>query len=267
MTPLDGGYGPARLGRTYAAGMLGGQGATVPFDMAALEARAGEAMEPRAFGYLRAAGAEATNRANRAALDALRIVPRMARDVSRRDLTTTLFGRTLPAPLLLAPIGVQELAHPEGDLATARAAASRGVPMIFSNQASFAMESCAAAMGEGPRWFQLYWTKSDELARSLVQRAEACGCDAIVVTLDTTLLGWRRVDLDHGFLPFLTGQGLAQYFTDPVFRGRCLTIRWTGGPRRTCWQRRGCFPASIRTRRSTGTGCAASVSGRRCRCC
>ena len=175
-------------------------------------------MSPEAFGYLRASGAEATLRANREALDAVRIVPRMLRNVGTRNLGVELFSRRLPAPLLLGPVGVQELCHPEGDLATARAAASRGVPMVFSNQASVDMETCAAAMGEAPRWFQLYWTRSDDLARSLVQRAEQCGCEAIVVTLDTTMLGWRPVDLDHGFLPFQTGQGLAQYTSDPVFR-------------------------------------------------
>lgn len=211
------GPGQIRLGVTYLAGLSGGR-APVPFDMAALEAKAREAMTPEAFGYLRSAGSEATARANRAALDAVRIVPRMLRDVGVRDLSVELFGRRLPAPVLLAPVGVQSLCHPEADLATARAAASRGTPMVFSNQASVAMEDCAAAMGEAPRWFQLYWTRSDPLARSLVERAEACGCEAIVVTLDTTMLGWRPADLDHAFLPFLTGQGIAQYTSDPVFR-------------------------------------------------
>ena len=211
------GIGQLRLAATYAAGAAG-QRAKVPFAMDALEARAAERMAPEAFGYLRSAGAGATERANRAALDAVRFVPRMLRDVGSRELGTTLFGRGLPAPLLLAPIGVQDLAHPEGDLATARGAAARGVPMIFSNQASVDMETCAAAMGDAPRWFQLYWTRSDDLARSLVQRAEACGCEAIVVTLDTTMLGWRPVDLGHGYLPFALGRGLAQYTSDPVFR-------------------------------------------------
>ncbi|RZM07828.1 MAG: alpha-hydroxy-acid oxidizing protein, partial [Sphingomonas sp.] len=212
------GVGQIRQAQTYAAGMMGRR-AAVPFRMDELEARAAAAMTPEAFGYLRSAGAETTARANRDALDAVKLVPRMARDVGTRDLTTTLFGRTLPAPLLLAPIGVQDLAHPRGDLATAEAAGARGVPMIFSNQASVDMETCAAAMGEGPRWFQLYWTRSEALSESLVRRAEACGCDAIVVSSVTTMLGWRPVDLGHGFLPFLSGQGLAQYVSDPVFRG------------------------------------------------
>jgi isopentenyl diphosphate isomerase/L-lactate dehydrogenase-like FMN-dependent dehydrogenase len=112
---------------------------------------------------------------------------------------------------------VLELAHAEADLAVARAAAAEGVPMIFSNQASRPMEECAAAMGEAPRWFQLYTSTSDELVASFLGRAEACGCEAIVVTLDTTLLGWRIRDLDLAYLPFLRGKGIAQYTSDPVF--------------------------------------------------
>src|SRR5438477_7233024 len=110
------------------------------------------------------------------------------------------------------------MAHRDADLAVARAAASLGIPMIFSSQASVPMETCAAAMGTSPRWFQLYWSKSDALMESFVQRAEACGCEAIVLTLDTTTLGWRPRDLDLGSLPFLSGKGIAQYTSDPVFR-------------------------------------------------
>ncbi len=115
-------------------------------------------------------------------------------------------------------MGALELVHREADLAVARAAASLGVPMVFSNQASAPMEDCAAAMGDAPRWFQLYWSTSDELVESLVGRAEAAGCDALVVTLDTTMLGWRPRDLDLGHLPFAAGKGIAQYTSDPVFR-------------------------------------------------
>jgi lactate 2-monooxygenase len=119
---------------------------------------------------------------------------------------------------LLAPIGVLELAHREADLAAARAAASIGVPAIFSSQASRPMEEVAAAMGDAPRWFQLYWSTRDELVASFVGRAERCGCEAIVITLDTTLLGWRTRDLELGYLPFLHGRGVAQYTSDPVFK-------------------------------------------------
>jgi isopentenyl diphosphate isomerase/L-lactate dehydrogenase-like FMN-dependent dehydrogenase len=196
-----------------------GKRARVPFDAKQLEERAQSAMTPEAFAYVAgAAGGEETMRANRRAFERIAIVPRMLRDVSARDTTVELFGRRLPAPVLLAPIGVLELAHPEADLAAARAAASLGVPAIFSSQASRPMEDVAAAMGDAPRWFQLYWSTRDELVASFVERAERCGCEAIVITLDTTLLGWRTRDLELAYLPFLRGLGIAQYTSDPVFR-------------------------------------------------
>jgi lactate 2-monooxygenase len=172
-----------------------------------------------AFAYVAGgAGTGATIRANREGFDRWRIVPRMLRDVSGRDTGIELFGRRLPSPFLLSPVGVLEMAHEDADLAVARAAAAEGVPMVFSNQASRPMEACAAALGDGPRWFQLYWSTSNDLVESFVRRAEACGCEAIVVTLDTTLLGWRTHDLDLAYLPFLRGKGIAQYTSDPVFR-------------------------------------------------
>ena len=109
------------------------------------------------------------------------------------------------------------MAHRDADVAVARAAAAEGIPFIFSNQASRPMEETARAMGDAPRWFQLYWSTSNELVESLVSRAERCGCSAIVLTLDTTMLGWRIRDLDLAYLPFLRGKGIAQYTSDPVF--------------------------------------------------
>ncbi len=210
--------GPERLASIYLRG-VSGRRPRIPVEIDALERAAERAMSPRAFAYVAAgAGAEATKRANEAAFDRWRIVPRMLRDVSRRDLGIEIFGRRLPAPLLLSPVGVLELAHRDADAAVARAAAAEGVPMIFSNQASVPMEACAEAMGDAPRWFQLYWSTSNELVESLVARAEACGCEAIVVTLDTTLLGWRSRDLAMAYLPFLRGKGIAQYTSDPVFQ-------------------------------------------------
>ncbi len=198
---------------------VAGRKPRVPVDPARLEGRAREVMSPQAFAYVAGgAGRERTMAANRAAFDRWRIVPRVLRDVSARDTSVELFGVRLPAPVLLAPIGVLELAHRQADRGVARAAAALGIPMIFSNQASAPMEACAAVMGAAPRWFQLYWSKSDALVESFVRRAEACGCGAIVLTLDTTMLGWRPRDLDLGYLPFLRGMGLAQYTSDPVFR-------------------------------------------------
>ncbi|MFL5866951.1 MAG: lactate 2-monooxygenase [Thermoleophilaceae bacterium] len=191
----------------------------VPLDAGRLRARAEQTMPRDSFAYIAAgAGNETTLRANRAAFGRRRIVPRMLRDVSERDTSVELFGRRLHSPFLLAPIGVLELAHRDADLAVARAARATGVPMIFSNQASTPMEACAEALGDSPHWFQLYWSSSDELVESFVARAEACGCEAIVVTLDTTILGWRPRDLEPAFLPFLRGKGVAQYTSDPVFR-------------------------------------------------
>lgn len=201
----------------------------VPVDMARLEQQARRAMSPEAFAYVAGgAGHEQTMAANRAAFARRRIVPRVLRDVAARDTSLSLFGARIPAPLLLAPIGVLEVAHREADLAVARAAAALDIPMIFSSQASAPLERCAAAMRDRPRWFQLYWSTDDDLAASFVRRAEASGCQAIVLTLDTTLLGWRPRDLDLAALPFLRGQGIAQYTSDRIFRA-ALARRDTGG--------------------------------------
>jgi lactate 2-monooxygenase len=221
--------GPERQAAIYLRG-VSGRRPRVPIEIGALEEAANSAMSSEAFAYVAAgAGNEATKRANEESFARWRIVPRMLRDVSERDTRVELFGRTLPAPLLLAPIGVLELAHREAGIAVARAAASEGVPMIFSNQASEPMEACAEAMGDSPRWFQLYWSTSNELVESLVARAEACGCEAIVLTLDTTILGWRTRDLDLAYLPFLRGKGIAQYVSDPVFQ-RLLDEERAGPP-------------------------------------
>ena len=210
--------GRKRQRAIYVAG-VGGQRPVVPVGQAELEKAAQAAMPPEAWAYVAGgAGRESTLDANRAAFERWRIVPRVLRDVEKRDLSVELFGRRLPSPLLLCPIGVLGLVHRDADLAVAKAAASLGVPYIFSNQASVSMETCAAAMGDAPRWFQLYWSKSNELVASFVRRAEACGCSAVVLTLDTTMLGWRPRDLDLGSLPFMAGQGIAQYTSDPVFR-------------------------------------------------
>jgi L-lactate dehydrogenase (cytochrome) len=224
------GAGRRRQDEVYRAGVYGRR-PVVPTAARALQRRAKEVLNARAYAYVAGgAGAEATQRANRAAFDRWAVVPRVLRDVSVRDTSVELFGRRLPSPVLLGPVGALELVHREADLAVARAAAAAGVPMVFSNQASVAMEDCAAVMGAAPRWFQLYWSTSDDLVESLVGRAEAAGCEALVVTLDTTMLGWRPRDLDQGHLPFALGKGIAQYTSDPVFR-RLVAERAAGaGP-------------------------------------
>jgi lactate 2-monooxygenase len=209
--------GRTRQREIYVAG-VGGMRPAVPVAQAELEKAAQAAMTSEAWAYVAGgAGREATMDANRAAFDRWRIVPRVLRDVEKRDLSIDLFGQRLPTPLLLCPIGVLEMAHREADLAVGRAAAAWRVPFIFSNQASVPMEQVAAAMGNAPRWLQLYWSRSNDVVVSFVKRAEACGCSAIVLTLDTTMLGWRPRDLDLGSLPFMAGKGIAQYTSDPVF--------------------------------------------------
>jgi lactate 2-monooxygenase len=158
-------------------------------------------------------------RANEAAFRRWRIVPRMLRDVAARDLSVTVLGTELPAPLGLAPVGVQTIVHPDGELATARAAAAVGLPMIVSTVSAAPLEEVAGAAG-GPKWFQLYWPADRELAASFLTRAERAGYRAIVVTLDTFLPGWKARDLQRAWQPVLHGVGIANYTSDPVFRAR-----------------------------------------------
>ena len=201
------GYGRRRQSDIYLAG-LRGRKPLVPQNAAALERAAERAMTAEGFAYIAGgAGLETTMKANREAFERVRIVPRMLRGSDTRKLEVELFGRTLPAPFLLAPIGVLEMAHRDADVAAARAAAFEGVPVIFSSQASKPMEECSSAIGDAPRWFQLYMSTSDDVVRSFVARAERCGCDAVVITLDTTLLGWRLRDLDLAFLRSRSARG------------------------------------------------------------
>jgi len=198
---------------------LGGEAPSIPVSVEELEERAREAMEERAANNVFAgAGSEHTMRANRDAFEHHSIVPRMLRDVATRDLSTELLGTAMPAPLLLAPIGVQKVLHEDGELATARAAATLGLPMIASTNSHFTLEEIAAAGGDAPRWFQLYWPNDRNLAGSFVKRAEAAGYTAIVLTVDTFIPGWKPRDLQQAWLPFLNGMGVANYFQDPVFR-------------------------------------------------
>lgn len=190
-------------------------------DLSALEEVARDRMGPQPYGYVAgAAGTGATARANRAAFDGHRLVPRMLRDATERDLRTTVLGSELAAPVLLAPIGVQTVVHPDGELATARAAQATGVPMVLSTASSHTIEEAARANGDGQRWFQLYWPHDDEVTASILARARAAGYTTLVVTLDTWQLAWRPRDLDQAYLPFIRGNGVAIPLSDPVFRSR-----------------------------------------------
>jgi lactate 2-monooxygenase len=196
-----------------------GQKPSVPAGFSALEKKAREILEARIFDYVAGgAGGERTMQANLDAFYRWRIVPRLLRDVSQRNLTVDLLGARLPAPLILGPVGAQGILHPSGEVATAKAAASLGIPFVLSTVSSYSIEQVAAAMPGETRWFQLYPCKDPQINGSLLRRAENAGYSAVIVTLDTRLLGWRDRDLDHGYLPFLEGQGLANYFSDPIFR-------------------------------------------------
>ncbi|GAA4587435.1 lactate 2-monooxygenase [Planotetraspora phitsanulokensis] len=191
----------------------------LPTDLDALERTAERRLEPRAFAYVAgAAGTESTARANRAAFERRRIIPRMLSGVSEPDTSLELFGERMAAPVLLAPVGVLTIMHPDGELAVARAATGLGTTMVLSTAAAHSMEQVAEASAGGPRWYQLYWPKDRDLAESFLDRARAAGYRALVVTLDNHTLAWRPRDLDQAYLPFLRGVGIANYVTDPVFQ-------------------------------------------------
>ena len=156
-------------------------------------------------------------RHNREAFERWRIVPRMLHGVTQRDLTASVVGTQLSAPLVLAPIGAASLVAPNSDVVIARGAAAAGTAYVISCQGCNPMEDTAAAMGPCPFWYQLYWSTDEALVDSMINRAERCGAGALVVTLDTTILGWRPHDLNLGSLPFAGGHGIAQYTSDPRF--------------------------------------------------
>ncbi|WP_022927271.1 alpha-hydroxy-acid oxidizing protein [Patulibacter americanus] len=200
---------------------LGGERPLLPTSYEGLRARAEAELSDAAYGYVAGgAGEERTMRDNRAAFDRHRLLPRMLGEVAQRDLKTTVCNTTLNAPIVLGPVGVLSIVHPDGELAVARAAEEVGITHCLSNAASTTMEAVAEATPTAPRWFQLYPPNDPEVRRSLVARAEAAGNEAIVVTLDTLTMPWRPRDIQTAYLPFLLGEGIANYTADPVFRSK-----------------------------------------------
>ncbi|MFJ8817289.1 lactate 2-monooxygenase [Amycolatopsis thermoflava] len=198
---------------------LGGTKPPFTTDPVRLAESAREVMTPEAYGYVAGgAGSGTTMDANRAAFDRWKLVPRMLTDATARTTSATVLGSELPAPVLLAPVGVQSIVHPDAEPATARAAAALGLPMILSTAASHTIEEVAEASGDGPRWFQLYWPSDSDVTASILTRAKKAGYTTLVVTLDTWTLAWRPRDLDSAYLPFLKGEGLATPLSDPAFR-------------------------------------------------
>ncbi|TYS50393.1 alpha-hydroxy-acid oxidizing protein [Bacillus infantis] len=189
-----------------------------PLSFTELEEAAAKKMSAGGFGYVRSgAGGEETLRRNTEAFSNFSIVPRMLNDVSQTDTSIELFGHTYPHPLLIAPVGMLKLAHEEADLAVAKAGASFGIPFIQSTVSSFPIEEVAAAVPHSPKWFQLYWSNNEEISYSMAARAEKAGYQAIVLTVDTVMLGWREEDIRNKFSPLKLGFGKANYESDPVF--------------------------------------------------
>lgn len=157
-------------------------------------------MEPSAFDYV-AGGAwdEIDMVENEAAWRRRRLRPRVLVDVSRVDPSTTMLGEATTMPLAIAPMAAEALAHPDAEIAVARAAAAAGVPSILSTMSTRSMEEVAAGAPDGVRWFQLYTQADPARSRDLVQRAEAAGYRAIVVTVDLPVLGYRQRDRRSGF--------------------------------------------------------------------
>ncbi|KAI6114488.1 FMN-dependent alpha-hydroxy acid dehydrogenase [Pisolithus sp. B1] len=172
-----------------------------------IEEKAKEAMKNHIAAYMYtfgSAGTCSTDLANKRAFENYKLVPRMLVDVSNRNIETTIFGVTYPSPLLVAPIGVQGVLHPDADLATASAASN----------SSRSIEDVAKASGpHGHTWYQLYWPRTAELTLRT-------GSLLLVITLDTMLLGWRPHDLETAYLPFAYGVGIQVGTSDPVFMQR-----------------------------------------------
>ncbi|KAI9442960.1 FMN-dependent dehydrogenase [Lactarius indigo] len=193
------------------------------YDYRAIEEKAREVTKDYHAAFLYTygtAGSGSTYRNNLEALQQWRIIPRMLRDATNRNLGTTLFGVKLPSPVLIAPVGVQGILHRDGELATASAAASVGVPYILSTASSRSIEAVAKANGDGHRWYQLCWPRSNDVTLSILGRAKAAGFSALVVTLDTFVVGWRPADLNTAYLPFAAGVGIQVGTSDPVFMKR-----------------------------------------------
>ncbi|WP_088069663.1 alpha-hydroxy-acid oxidizing protein [Gottfriedia luciferensis] len=198
-----------------------GKKSAIPVRYEELEMLAKEKLDEGPFYYIAGgAGSERSMNENRLAFDKWKIVPRMLRNVSERGMSVNLFGKTYHSPILFAPIGVQSIAHPEGELEAAKAAAELKIPYITSTASTYSLEKVSNVIGDNPKWYQLYCSSDMEIAASMMKRAEANGYEAIVITLDTSIMGWREKDIENAYLPFLQGQGIGNYIEDPVFRSR-----------------------------------------------
>ena len=192
-----------------------------PKDPGKLEERAREKLSEGGWYYASSnAGTSATHLANRQAFYRHRLVQRMLRDTNARDTTTTIFGHKVSAPIGFAPIGINKIYHPAGELPVAQVAKELNLPYCLSTAGSQPIEAVGRANGAGPRFFQLYLPHDAELTVSLLTRAHAAGFSACILTLDTWQLGWRHDDVANSNYAFYHGIGADLGLSDPVFRRR-----------------------------------------------
>ncbi|TRX98217.1 hypothetical protein FHL15_000862 [Xylaria flabelliformis] len=207
------------LTEIYTQGVLHGTRPTVTTDPNKLRLQAKNAMREDAYNYIAGgAGEGATMDANRLAFRQWKIVPRMMRPTAPRDLRISLFGELYDSPVLVAPVGAQEVYHRDKEIGTAAACAELNIPFVMSTASTSSIQEVAAANGDHPRWFQLYWPMDDDITASLLSTAKETGFKVLVVTVDTANVSWRPADLDTAYIPFMNGQGNTVGFTDPVFR-------------------------------------------------
>src|SRR6476660_9397205 len=188
-----------------------------PFDSESIERKASEALPPWVYRYVSAAAGDGrTQRANIAAYSRYGITPRMMVSPPERDLSIDLFGKHLPSPMFMSPIGLIGLCSPDfqGDVAAARASADTGVPFTLSTFSQAPMEDVIKHAGDTPNFYQLYLPADRELAASLINRAERSGYAGLIVTVDTWTLGYRPTDLEIGNFPQFRGYCMENYYSD-----------------------------------------------------
>jgi lactate 2-monooxygenase len=213
-------FGDERVNDVYRRGMLEGETTDFPVSYEDLREAAHEAMSDEGRAYVHGgAGSDETFERNKD-FSPWRIVPRMLRGVESRDLSTEFLGTELDVPFMLTPLGVQSLLHESAEVGSAQGASELNVPLVLSSLSTESMEDVAEAMGDTPKLFQFYWSSDEAIAKSFLDRAEAAGYDAIVVTVDAPILGWRERLIERGYYPFLEGEGVGNYFSDPEFRSQ-----------------------------------------------
>ncbi len=199
--------------------------------LAELETAASKRVLDHVWAYIQGgAGEERTLRSNRSAFERWSLLPRLLRDVSAIDTTTTLLDSSAATPVFVSPMAYAGQVHPEGELGIARAAAREGVVAAYSTLSSFSLEEIAVASGKGARWFQLYLQPDFEVSRRLVERAERAGYAALVVTVDTPVLGVRDRQAQGGFaidssVPIGNGTDVVTPPRSPELQGRIYRLR------------------------------------------